>query len=123
MIRVETWEEGFEGLGEGDRASRMWRVKSETPPQGWSHLQTLWPWVLFHPESKVYPLSFSTNKVEGCELSLARGAYTWERNPLKPCGFVVGIQANFTSSSILYLHLFLYVTLFFKVPCFSDSNM
>lgn len=31
MIGVETWEEGFEGLGEGDWASRMLRVKSEPP--------------------------------------------------------------------------------------------
>lgn len=28
-IEVEMWEEGFEGLGEGHRASRMLRVKSE----------------------------------------------------------------------------------------------
>lgn len=69
---VQMQEEGAEGQEEADQASRMLRFKREPtvvdlirgPP---------WSLVLFHPESKVYTLSFSITKVEECELTLAEG--------------------------------------------------
>lgn len=73
--------------------------------QGQFHPLTLWPLVLFHPQNRVYTGSLSTNKVEVCELIQAEGAYAREKVFEALC-FVLGIQADFISRSIVYLCLF-----------------